>query len=571
MNIRSVLSKFVSFTVSAVLIATAVPSVGKADTDQQTLRGDINTDGDVNTVDLSILGLYLKGRASIDRQGYINADMDGDGVLDSLDLILLRKIILHQKQLQSTTTSDVTVSGCCMTTTICGSCDTTVTTNVEFYSHEDWLDNVATSSAEVFRPATSTFTSSLTADGFVRAPLSDMQGSLSSQGEGRVCILYVDFRDCQYKWSPTTSSMNEMAFGEEDKSNANYPHESISAFFKRSSKQTLNLSGRVYRYTTLHKKAYYERDDHKETLVNELLREMDQYVDFNSFDANGDKVIDSIIISVPSQAGDDDWWSFTANYLNEYDGLLDGLAPGHVVIGNCEIKSQDDYKSFVASYCHELGHCMGLPDYYLYNNHDSEGLHGSAGYDIMDELYSDFSCASKLMLGWYRSDQVQVYNGSQEQTFILRNAQTDSGNCVIIPRDELAPNYCSESFIIEYTTLDNNNSYIPTQYWWRNFGSGVRVFHMEPSGDNNPVNRNFLYRSGNNEATNYNLGKRFIRIVNDSEFDNLLRTGSIIDHNQYGFGFYGSYDLENVDPGIEIRVGELVDDAYTITISRKAQ
>lgn len=36
-----------------------------------------------------------------------------------------------------------------------------------------------------------------------------------------------------------------------------------------------------------------------------------------------------------------------------------------------------------------MGHCMGLPDYYLYNvdasDIDKEGLHGKAGIELMDD------------------------------------------------------------------------------------------------------------------------------------------------------------------------------------------
>ena len=56
---------------------------------------------------------------------------------------------------------------------------------------------------------------------------------------------------------------------------------------------------------------------------------------------------------------------------------------------------------------------MGLPDYYLYNSDDFEGMKGNAGTELMDaDAASDFGCFSKLMLGWYQKNQVTVYDSS---------------------------------------------------------------------------------------------------------------------------------------------------------------
>ena len=60
------------------------------------LKGDINSDGDVNSVDLSVMSLYLSGRASISREGFLSADMDNDGSVDSIDLVKLRKLIISK-------------------------------------------------------------------------------------------------------------------------------------------------------------------------------------------------------------------------------------------------------------------------------------------------------------------------------------------------------------------------------------------------------------------------------------------------------------------------------------------
>ena len=247
------------------------------------------------------------------------------------------------------------------------------------------------------------------------------------------------------------------------------------------------------------------------------------------------------------------------------------MSVGHVIVGNAQIESKTDYKNFNSSYLHEMGHCMGLPDFYLYNGEkDFEGMHGSAGYDLMDEANSDLSAVSKLMLGWFKRNQVEIYDSSAgTQTFTLTNAQTENGNCVIIPYGKLENNYYSEFFVVEYTTLDNNNSSIKKDFWWKSTGSGIRVIHVNGEISDNSGWKYWKYASGQNEATNNDAGKRFVRIIDDTDTDNLYRTGDVIDSSISGFNWYDENGNQSVDPKIKITVGEQDGDSYTITISEK--
>ena len=92
---RSAIRKFLSAAVS-LLMFSASPAAEGYSTDPTILKGDINSDGDVNSVDLSVMSLYLSGRASISREGFLSADMDNDGSVDSIDLVKLRKLIISK-------------------------------------------------------------------------------------------------------------------------------------------------------------------------------------------------------------------------------------------------------------------------------------------------------------------------------------------------------------------------------------------------------------------------------------------------------------------------------------------
>lgn len=402
---------------------------------------------------------------------------------------------------------------------------------------------------------------------FLTANLARHGASLPSQGDARLVVFYVDFPDCTYDYAPTTEELQKITFGAADAGNANYPFESIPAFYSRASKGSMQFDGQVFRYTTKENAAVYGPD--KVKLAEECYEAFKDQVDFSQFDGNKDGKIDATLFTVPTKAGDDDWWP-CAGAFGDPEYRVDGVAVGHIITGNAQVESKDSYINYVSSYCHELGHCTGLPDYYLFTSSDSEGMHGSAGIELMDtDAGSDFGAFSKLIEGWYRKGQVQVYHAAQgTQTFTLHNAQTNAGNCVIIPNGTLADDYFSEYFIIEYATRDGNNSGIGSKTgWWTTPGEGIRIYHIDATTEYG-WNTYFRYASGS-EFTNQDQGRRLIRIIDDTDTDNFYHTGDVINGSISGFHWYDVSGGQTVDTGLTVTVGELVNGSYTITVSGK--
>jgi hypothetical protein len=173
------------------------------------------------------------------------------------------------------------------------------------------------------------------------------------------------------------------------------------------------------------------------------------------------------------------------------------------------------------------------------------------------------------MLGWYKENQVSVFDESEgTQTFTLYNAQTENGNCVILPYGELDGQYFSEYMMIEYVTPDANNSAINTDmYWWQSVASGIRVYHINATFQDDYWYPGLRYQNGS-YYTNYDDdGIRMIRLANDAEGGNVFTTGDVIDGNISGFHWYDASENESVETGYTITVGELKDGAYTITVS----
>jgi M6 family metalloprotease-like protein len=478
-------------------------------------KGDLNDDMTVDINDAVILSRHLLDIESIGADYGEKADVNNDGVVDVFDLVKIRKILTGQDE-------------------------------PEGIYEEQGGDETDDSD-------------------FISAPITQIYSSLPSQGTANLVIFYVDFPDCQYTYDPTEDVIEEIAFGSEDTTDSNYPFDSMTAFYSRSSKGSMNLTGTAFRYTTKEKQSAYDND--KEKLAEECYEAFKDSVDFSQFDGDGDGEIDATLFTVPTAAGDDNWWPCAGGF-GDSSYTVDGMKIGHIITGNAQIESATDYYNFNSSYLHEMGHCMGLPDYYLYYSSDYEGMHGIAGSEIMDaDASTDFGAFSKLMLGWYRENQVQVYDSTKgSQTFTLNNAQSDSGNCIIIPNGDLDSNYFSEYFIIEYTTEDANNS---NPQWWQEMGSGIRIYHIQAEFQNDYWYPSFKYQNGN-EATGYNDdGIRLIRMVNDVEGDNYFRTGDTVDSTVSGFGWYDASGNESVNPNVSISIGELSNGKYTITVTNK--
>ena len=480
--------------------------------------GDVNASGSVEIADLVVLHKWLLGIPDTKLVNWHAGDLCTDNKIDTYDLALLRKLI---------------ASG----------------------AAPEWIGT----GEDPDTPDT---------EEFITANMAKHGASLPTQGKAKLVVFYVDFPDCQYDYAPSLEELNQISFGSENTGNACYPFESFPAFYGRASKGAMDFDGQVFRYTTKENHASY--DDNKVKIAEECYDAFKDQVDFSQFDGDGDGRIDATLFTVPAKADENYWWP-CAGAFGDPNYRVDGVSIGHIITGNAQIDSATSYVNYISSYCHELGHCTGLPDYYLFTNaNDSEGMHGTAGIELMDtDAGSDFGAFSKLMEGWYHKDQVQVYDASKgTQTFTLNNAQTDSGNCIIIPNGTLADDYFSEYFIIEYATKDGNNSGVGTKTaWWATAGEGVRVYHIDATTEYG-WNTYFRYASGS-EYTNNDQGRRLIRIIDDTDTDNFYHAGDVINGNISGFHWYDSNGGQTVDTGLTISVGELSNGSYTVTIGSR--
>lgn len=293
----------------------------------------------------------------------------------------------------------------------------------------------------------------------------------------------------------------------------------------------------------------------------EAMKALDSQIDYSQYDSNSDGIIDNITINVPLNGTSDDdffygcqatWYlnnNFSVDGMKVYGYIMDDAQPSYGNIGyyNCV-------------YCHESGHLMGLPDYYKYNSSDWQGMNGDAGYELMDDMYCDLSSFSKLMYGWLKTDEVQLYDTSKSsQTFKISSAST-SGDCIILPIGDLDNDYFSEYFVIEYLSNEGNNrGYIGN--------GGIRILHVNAetmySYDGY---KEFKYANFSSYYDTSDSKQRVLFLVNDN--NGFYTSGAAITYGTKNFTGFDSNGYQTVNTGYSVSIGSLVNGEYTITVTK---
>ena len=471
--------------------------------------GDVNQDSVVNVADAVLLSRYISGEEDIlTTEAALFGDFDSNTTLDVIDLTRLKRVIANQEEL------------------------TPIYTEVE----------EPQPSAELISP-----------------PIQAVNPTLPSVGNTRILMVAVNFPDCQFESQHTADAIHDLAFGPEDTSSPYYPLESISAYFDRASYGRLHMEGDVYTYTVQNSISSYVGQ--ADSLVDEVLAGLDSQIDYSIYDSDDSTTLDTLILAIPGAASADDWWPCSGGYYggNYYDGVI----VGNLCMGTWDL---NDVAGFNSTWVHELGHAMGLPDYYKYENTEDGyyGLNGDAGLEMMDDAFGDFSAFSKLMLGWYTADEAQMYSASNgSMTYTLQSSQ-DAPGCIIIPRVD-GTGYRSEYFIIEYATYAGNN----LNWQFSDQNGGIRILHCQAEVKEGYWGPELRYNNYGQDYDNSNQKQRVLRLVNEG--NGFFHAGDVVNNSVSGFAWYDDSGYRTVDPNLSISLDSLENGVYTITITDLAE
>ena len=525
MPIQKKILKRIAAALTAASTVSTLALSAHAMTEQRLVgyMGDLNGDMFVDLTDITLLSDHLLTQQALtDADIAFRADLNKDQTLDIRDLTLLKRVVLGGK------------------------------------GPDEIYEEVEVPDPELIPP-----------------PVKAVNPTLPSVGDTNILMFVVDFPDCVRSDHYTAEQILERTFGPENRKSSSFPLESISAFYERASYSRLHMHGDVFLYNALegidsyvNPKGDYASYDGTDKLLNEIMYAFDDQIDFSKYDTDGNKVIDTILLALPGSAGSENWWPCSGGYYGKM--YFDSVRGGNLCFGGWDLS---DRSGFNGTWAHELGHAMGLPDYYRYENYQNNaeddygrGLSGDAGWLTMDDALGDMSAFDKLMYGWYTDAEVKLYTGGT-QTFTLGSSQ-HTPNCLLIPRGDLNSLY-SEYFIVEYVTPDENNymGFTYRQAFKMFDQDGVRILHCDAEVTEGWWGPEFKW---NNYGKNYNTSntrQRVLRLVNN--FGGFFRSGDFVDNSVSGFAWYDWFGSQTVDPNLTISIDKIENDTAMITVSQK--
>ena len=313
---------------------------------------------------------------------------------------------------------------------------------------------------------------------------------LSSTGEQKILVLPVAFPD--YPLNELDGKNGEEAhlhiqnafFGE----NRLTSWRSVSGFYDESSYGKLKLSGDVAPWFTL--PSEFEVDALRSRIRNsgDKLNETAKIVNhalfayqtrfpdrLSEFDQDQDGIVDAVyvIYGYPYEKKEHNniFWAFAA-YMNRLDSRLDAQANAYSW-SSYHYMNLDVYRKPDAhTYIHEVGHLLGLTDYYNTNYDDPYAPLG--GFDMMDYTVGDHTGLSKLLLNWTRpyvarsSGEIKLRPFSETgDLLLLKNGWNNRAN--------------DEYILLEYytpTALNTQDSSLNATFKLPK-ANGIKLYHVD--------------------------------------------------------------------------------------------
>ena len=219
-------------------------------------------------------------------------------------------------------------------------------------------------------------------------------------------------------------------------------------------------------------------------------------VDFSNYDNDGDGYVDVVVVLYAGVGEAQAWysvpesvWPCQWDMQEAYDWgcstsgpfQLNGVTINRFAVFN-ELEGSYDYSTSidgVGTFCHEFGHCLGLPDFYPTNG---GYYYGMSSWDIMDNgcylnnghTPAGYTSYERHFMGWMDLTEAQ-----ENTDYTLDPLNSDTGNAVKVTNDANANEY----YLLEYRTKTGWDTYLA--------GEGIMVLHVDYdklAWDNNTPN-----------------------------------------------------------------------------------
>lgn len=301
--------------------------------------------------------------------------------------------------------------------------------------------------------------------------------SFPAKGEGRALVVLVEYQDKKFDFDDPYDYFSRM-LNEEGFSTFGATG-SARDFFVENSMGQFRPRFDVYgpltlQYTYMHygRNTSWGDDKAPEEMAIEACQQLDDIVDFNDYDLDGDGFIDNVFVFFAGQGENSGGntgtvWPHSAdisdlrNEIYEFDGVrLNHYACSNETMDFGSGKRPDGIGTFV----HEFSHVIGLPDLYstVYNNAFTPGEWSTLDmgpYNNEGRTPPYYSAYERFALGWMEPEWLTAGHKTLEAVNLSNKAYfipTDSGD---------------EYYLLECRAQQGSDLYIP--------GEGMLIWHVD--------------------------------------------------------------------------------------------
>lgn len=333
--------------------------------------------------------------------------------------------------------------------------------------------------------------------------------AMPSTGNSKMLVVPIWFADSgsyidSVNKASIRSDIEEAYFGEANTSSL--PWHSVKSYYETESKGALNLSGKVTDWYETSYSSTTITSDQVDLLVEDVGNSLKQQLgsEYNSYDTDKDGYIDALILiyAAPYNTTDDNspLWAYCFWLQQENYNVNNPIANTYFWASYIFMYESGRDHIDAHTYIHEMGHVLGLDDYYDYAY--EYGNNPAAGFSMQDHNVGSHDPFSQMALGW-----VEPYVPTDDITIEIESFQ-ESGDVIL-----LSPEWTGSPFD-EYLLLE---LYTPTglnAYDVNNSGTyisgpndiGIRLWHVDARLRRCYESGGYLYLYTNSYYTNFDAG-----------------------------------------------------------------
>jgi M6 family metalloprotease-like protein len=367
-------------------------------------------------------------------------------------------------------------------------------------------------------------------DASVFLPPSGWRG-MPTKGNVKILTLLIDFND--YPAINSSASIQSRIFGSGVA--GDFPYNSLTEYYARSSYNQLNIGGNVLGwYRAGNRSAVTQTDAGREALIKTALKSYEATHDFSQYDNDGNGVIDYFVVvwTGPDTGWSGFWWGYQPRNEDQTVTLDGKTLNTYSWQWECRYSGGSPttgvYDQIVV--LHETGHALGLPDYYDYD--DTVGPDGGVGgLDMMDSAWGDHNAFSKWILDWITP---QVVTGAPQSVTLAASGTSDQALLVMPGASSSSP--FTEYFMVQNRQRvgnDSNCSNIPDQNMPND---GLLIWHLDAQLTSRSWGDDYLY---DNSYTSHKL----LRLMEADGLEEIQTSSAWADAGDYyntGKTFTGS-------------------------------